>query len=163
MMANTKVVEYLVPLMSKELLYKFPDNSAFDFDYSQSSIWSPLVTRAYCPIDLDLDLITPRKLTYEMGLELNGENSLKKVGSKIKKKFTNNGFHLLRKQQQQKKKKMSSDLSPTPTRIKGTCNPIFVKGWNKVLKAASIQFKKRKMKKDPMVHVKLSKSKYPTI
>jgi hypothetical protein len=35
-------VEYLEPSMSRELLGKFPDPSAFDFDYSQSGIWSPL-------------------------------------------------------------------------------------------------------------------------
>lgn len=39
------VVEYLQSIMSKELLGKFPDNSAFDFDYTQSSIWSPLIQR----------------------------------------------------------------------------------------------------------------------
>lgn len=38
-----KVVEYMLSSMSNELLTKFPDNSAFDFDYTQSSIWSPLV------------------------------------------------------------------------------------------------------------------------
>jgi hypothetical protein len=35
-------VEYLEQYMSRELLGKFPDSSAFDFDYSQSGIWSPL-------------------------------------------------------------------------------------------------------------------------
>ncbi|XP_009412438.2 uncharacterized protein LOC103993923 [Musa acuminata AAA Group] len=38
-------VEYLELTMSRELLGKFPDNSAFDFDYSQSGIWSPLLPR----------------------------------------------------------------------------------------------------------------------
>ncbi|CAL5031169.1 unnamed protein product [Urochloa decumbens] len=35
-------VEYLEQSMSRELLGKFPDSSAFGFDYSQSGIWSPL-------------------------------------------------------------------------------------------------------------------------
>ncbi|XP_052153248.1 uncharacterized protein LOC127771385 [Oryza glaberrima] len=35
-------VEYLEPSMSRGLLGMFPDSSAFDFDYSQSGIWSPL-------------------------------------------------------------------------------------------------------------------------
>uniref|UniRef100_A0A0A9E2W5 Uncharacterized protein n=1 Tax=Arundo donax TaxID=35708 RepID=A0A0A9E2W5_ARUDO len=35
-------VEYLEQSMSRDLLGKFPDPSAFDFDYSQSGIWSPL-------------------------------------------------------------------------------------------------------------------------
>ncbi|KAK8952806.1 hypothetical protein KSP40_PGU001951 [Platanthera guangdongensis] len=38
-------VEHLVPSMSQELLCKFPDDSAFGFDYSQSQIWSPLIPR----------------------------------------------------------------------------------------------------------------------
>ncbi|KAK8919361.1 hypothetical protein KSP39_PZI021510 [Platanthera zijinensis] len=41
-------VEHLVPSMSQELLCKFPDDSAFGFDYSQSQIWSPLLHRV-CP------------------------------------------------------------------------------------------------------------------
>lgn len=45
--AAVVVVEYLETTMSKDLLGKFPDNSAFDFDYSQSSIWSPLLSRNY--------------------------------------------------------------------------------------------------------------------
>ncbi|CAA3010527.1 Hypothetical predicted protein [Olea europaea subsp. europaea] len=29
--------------MSRELLYKFPDNFTFDFDYARRTIWSPLL------------------------------------------------------------------------------------------------------------------------
>uniref|UniRef100_A0ACD5V560 Uncharacterized protein n=1 Tax=Avena sativa TaxID=4498 RepID=A0ACD5V560_AVESA len=35
-------VEYMGNSMSRNLLGKFPDSSAFDFDYSQSGIWSPV-------------------------------------------------------------------------------------------------------------------------
>ncbi|PKA52564.1 hypothetical protein AXF42_Ash001545 [Apostasia shenzhenica] len=41
-------VEYLAPCMAEELLCKFPDISAFGFDYSQSGIWSPLLPRGRC-------------------------------------------------------------------------------------------------------------------
>lgn len=51
------VVEYLQSIMSKELLGKFPDNSAFDFDYTQSSIWSPLIQRCKSQ-DLDIEVIS---------------------------------------------------------------------------------------------------------
>uniref|UniRef100_A0A803QIR1 Uncharacterized protein n=1 Tax=Cannabis sativa TaxID=3483 RepID=A0A803QIR1_CANSA len=131
---NAKVVEYLEPLMSKELLCKFPDNSAFDFDYSQSSIWSPLVPRPYSHADLDSDsdFASPRNLNLEMGFDA--------LKSKTKNK---NSF----------KKKLVSDFSSTPS-CKGTCNPLTRKVWNKVLKAASKHFKKKK--KDSTAHVRLS-------
>ncbi|GMY06122.1 hypothetical protein FCV25MIE_01361 [Fagus crenata] len=45
---STKVVYFLEPSMSKVLLRKFLDNSsAFDIDYTLSSIWSPLVSRLH--------------------------------------------------------------------------------------------------------------------
>ncbi|KAL4606728.1 hypothetical protein ACB092_09G124600 [Castanea dentata] len=85
-MGTTKVVYYLEPLMSKELLCKFPDKiSAFDFDYMQSSIWSPLVPRAYSDLDSDfedLDFMTPtnRKISSGGGaMVLSNKTKLKKV------------------------------------------------------------------------------------
>ncbi|XP_048327999.2 uncharacterized protein LOC107416687 [Ziziphus jujuba] len=165
---TTKVVEYLEPFMSKELLYKFPDNSAFDFDYTQSSIWSPLVPRAYTPMDFDLDLdfLTPKKLNYDMGFELGKRSSLKKLTSHVKKKISTTPLKINLSAWKSKKKhknynskkkkkmmmKMSSDFSPTPP-LKGACNPAARKIWNKVLKAASKHFKK---KKDTATHVRLS-------
>ncbi|XWS75752.1 hypothetical protein CRYUN_Cryun01aG0119000 [Craigia yunnanensis] len=153
--ATSKVVEYLEPLMSRELLCKFPDNSAFDFDYSQSSLWSPLVPRAYSPAHMDFDPITPRKLAFEFGFGLEKSNSsAKKFRPNIKKKIAtaafNTNLYLLRKKNK-KRKKMASDLSPNP--VKGGCAPIITKGWSKMLKAASKHFKRKK--KEPTVHMKL--------
>ncbi|KAK7327261.1 hypothetical protein VNO80_31627 [Phaseolus coccineus] len=147
---TTKVVEYLVPKMSVELLCKFPDNSAYDFDYSQSTIWSPLLPAPCTP--MDLDLITPKKLSYEVGL--GARCSVKKVGSKLRNKFNLN-LHFINKHAKTKSnnKKLPSDFSPTP--FKGSCNPIMNKRWARALKAASKQFKKWKTKRDPIAHVML--------
>ena len=83
-MGITKVVYYMDPLMSKELL---PDkSSAFDFNYSesQSSIWSPLVPRVHSAIDLDFEyfgFMTPKRKS------LGSKSKIKKVTSNIKKKL----------------------------------------------------------------------------
>ncbi|XP_024019198.1 uncharacterized protein LOC21392647 [Morus notabilis] len=152
---SAKVVEYLEPVMSKELLCKFPDNSAFDFDYSQSSIWSPLVPQAYKSMDFesDLDFATLRKLDFEVG---NENRSLNKVTSNIKKRIRTTAFAVnlsALKTKKKKKKKIVSDFSPSPS-FKGACNPVTKKVWNKVLKAASKHFKKKK--KDSTVNRRLS-------
>ncbi|EXB53571.1 hypothetical protein L484_009311 [Morus notabilis] len=122
---SAKVVEYLEPVMSKELLCKFPDNSAFDFDYSQSSIWSPLVPQAYKSMDFesDLDFATLRKLDFEVG---NENRSLNKVTSNIKKRIRTTAFAVnlsALKTKKKKKKKIVSDFSPSPS-FKGACNPV---------------------------------------
>lgn len=127
-----KVVEYLQPLMSRELLCKFPDNSAFDFDYSQSSIWSPLIPRAYSP--MDHDLITARKLSYEFGFgfedldnNFNISNTVMNCG--VKKSIGTTAFNFsfknFWKAKKKKKKKKASEFSPTP--VKGSCAPINTK------------------------------------
>ncbi|OMO91618.1 hypothetical protein COLO4_18222 [Corchorus olitorius] len=157
--ASAKVVEYLEPLMSRELLCKFPDNSALDFDYTQSSLWSPLVPRAYSPADFDFDFdfdsITPKKLGFDrfgFGLELEkSKNSGKKFRPNIRKKIATTALNMnlnLLRNRNKKRKKMASDFSPTP--VKGGCAPIISKGWSKMLKAASKHFKRQK--KDSYVH-----------
>ncbi|OIW05400.1 hypothetical protein TanjilG_28865 [Lupinus angustifolius] len=155
LLKTTKVVEYLEPFMSLELLCKFPDNSLYDFDYSQSTIWSPLVPRHYHP--MNFDIISPRKLSYEMGLELFGErSSVKKMGTKVRKKFNVNLDFSEKQRKKKKKMMMISDLSPTNPGVKVSCNPMFKKGWAKALKAASKQFKRWKGKRD--AHGMLPKS-----
>lgn len=117
---NAKVVEYLEPMMSRELLCKFPDNSAFDFDYSQSSIWSPLIPRVYSPVDLDS--ITPIKLSDDFGF---GVVELGKKSAKKKRKtvtFSSFGVNLCSLLKKKKKKTRASEFSPTP--VKDSCLPI---------------------------------------
>ncbi|XP_065631848.1 uncharacterized protein LOC136068514 [Quercus suber] len=143
-MGTTKVVYCLEPLMSKEVLCKFPDkSSAFNFDYTQSSIWSPLVPRAYSAMDLDsdfedLDFMTPtnRKISFGGGaMLLSNKTKLKKVTYNIKKKLNINlNLNVLKMKHMHKNK---------------------TKAWTKALKAAPRHFKKKK-KKDPTAHVKLS-------
>ncbi|GAU31192.1 hypothetical protein TSUD_210490 [Trifolium subterraneum] len=164
LLQTTKVVEYLEPFMSFDLLCKFPDNSAYDFDYSQSTIWSPLVPRPYTT-PMDLDLITPKKLSYDLGL--GARRSVNKVGSKLRKNLTCNPFNLkldfIKQHNKNKKKMIASDFSPTTPWIKGSCNPIINnKRWGKALKAASKQFKrwKKVKKRDPNAHVMLPKNSF---
>lgn len=93
---TTKVVEYLQPIMCRELLCKFPDNSAFGFDYAQSSIWSPLLPRKYAsPSDLDSDSCVCRKL--ELGEFQEGKKKMKMKMKELMKK---------------KKKLVKLDMSP---------------------------------------------------
>uniref|UniRef100_A0A7N0T330 Uncharacterized protein n=1 Tax=Kalanchoe fedtschenkoi TaxID=63787 RepID=A0A7N0T330_KALFE len=166
-----KVVEYLEPTMAKELLCKFPDGSwAFDFDYTQSSIWSPVAPRAFKSIPLselervlefNLDpeeeekkkVATPASVsrrkrhqcTYGMGLV--NKSALKRVSRNIKSSVLSMSFV---------RKKMVCASAPSPAPIKRRPSTLkSSKGWDVVLKAASKHFKKRK-KKDEIVHVKLS-------
>ncbi|XP_043689825.1 uncharacterized protein LOC122640663 [Telopea speciosissima] len=126
-------VEYLGPTMTEALLRKFPDNSAFDFDYTQSGIWSPLVPRGQCLVS-GSSVEIRRKLSD--GFEKIAHEKIKKVSSKIKKKVTT------------AMKKGCSDFSATP--FKGSTPR---KGWAKVLRAASKRFKKQK---DSSTEIKLS-------
>ncbi|CAA7017304.1 unnamed protein product [Microthlaspi erraticum] len=136
---TTKVVEYLQPVMCRELLCKFPDNSAFGFDYSQSSIWSPLLPRNYAsPSDLDSDSCVCRKL--ELGEFQQGKKKMK-----MKKLMT------------KKKTLVKLDISPTENEDspKFGCFALPTKRWDGVLKAASRHFKKSRKKKDSVADVKL--------
>ena len=106
--ALVMVVEYLESSMCRDLLSKFPDNSAFDFDYSQSSIWSPLIHRKFpstTPISNDrrnvLSCGLSRKLVYN---DDEGLTKIKKVTANIKRKFTDAVSDNLLKYQKMRKR-----------------------------------------------------------
>ncbi|KAL5714470.1 hypothetical protein ACHQM5_016431 [Ranunculus cassubicifolius] len=122
-------IEYLQPSMSQQLLSKFPDESAYDFDYTQSGIWSPLLPRGHSRMqDVSASEVT-RKLLAETP-EFPQEK-MKKLSSRIKKKMS---------AAMRRKKKKGLDFSVSPN-----TNSAPKKGWAKVLKAASKSFKKHKV------------------
>ncbi|KAF7833562.1 uncharacterized protein G2W53_015895 [Senna tora] len=133
----TKVIEYLEPSMSLHLLCKFPDNSAYDFDYSQSTIWSPLVPRHFRPVDLEY---SHSIATIPPPANLFGDDENEKSSAKMKvatstTAFSNLNVNLFKgvkmKMKKKKTKKMAvSDLSPTPPRIQSGCNPLITKEGN---------------------------------
>ncbi|OVA12743.1 hypothetical protein BVC80_8541g3 [Macleaya cordata] len=147
-------VEYLEPTMSRELLCKFPDHSAFDFDYSQSGIWSPLLPRgggATTATGRSLTLSDSSSMEIRRKLldgfdqdTLSSDNNEENLNSNVTTKIKNKIALKMMKKKKKKKKEMknkSLDLSITPIK-QGSSTP--QKGWVKVLRAASKQFKKQK-------------------
>ncbi|KAJ8641972.1 hypothetical protein MRB53_018666 [Persea americana] len=121
-------VEYLEPSMSRDLLIKFPDNSAFDFDYEQSGIWSPLVPRTSLSLSA---LSAGKRKKFPYGSEKILKDNLGKLNKKFQKAVRS-------KKKMGKKKSFVFPATP----VQGASAP--VKGWSKVLKAASKHFKKHK-------------------
>ncbi|KAL8511303.1 hypothetical protein ACS0TY_017925 [Phlomoides rotata] len=142
------VVEYLEPPMSTDLLCKFPDNSAFDFDYSQSSIWSPLLPPPPPPPPdfgrnrLDIS----RKLSYGGNDEVGLLENTKKIAARIKRKFTDTVLNNVNRCSKMKRRKRRSfGFSPiNSSRRLSSSSPV----WAKVMKAAANKFKKRKNTKN---------------
>lgn len=164
--SRAKTIEYLEPVMSKELLQKFPESSAFGFDYSQSSIWSPLVPFPHDAYAVDMDSVTPRKLycEFDQTLGVHFEDGTvkrsreKKRTPNLKKKLNDVGINLkilkgIKKKKTPMMARKGYGFSPVPAKAV-SCAPVIAKKWNKLLKAASKSFKKTR--KDPTVHVKLS-------
>ncbi|KAK1282001.1 hypothetical protein QJS10_CPB22g00320 [Acorus calamus] len=116
-------VEYLQPMMSRDLLAKFPDDSAFDFDYSQSAIWSPLIPRRGGGLIAsgfhDIDV----RAEAAIGPIKNSRERLIKGNSKMKKNGKRNLVT----------KRLDFSSVSTPS-----------KGWGKFLRAAKMHFKKQK-------------------
>ncbi|KAI8013036.1 hypothetical protein LOK49_LG05G02020 [Camellia lanceoleosa] len=167
------VVEYLESSMSEHLLCKFPDNSAFDFDYSQSSIWSPLVHRHFPPppsfvsaalsTTSQSDIPTLRKLSHEDEKKEDKEDkelllgtNLKQVTTNLRNKITttlfdnfqnvSNRYTKMMKQRKTKKNKQKGhnfDFS-SPSLSTAKKGASPRKEWAKILKVASKRFKKKK-------------------
>ncbi|XP_052180751.1 uncharacterized protein LOC127793956 [Diospyros lotus] len=163
-MAMAVAVEYLGDSISSELLCKFPDNSAFDFDYSQSSIWSPLLPHP--PPSSSDHLLTARVLSFDEAEEDDRRRMLvaavKQVSANIKNKiaaalFGNSRTMKLRNKHGKKKMKKAAASGFSPSPVSGKENaPTPSKGWSKILRVASKRFKKANRKKGPTSHLWLS-------
>ncbi|KAL8045467.1 hypothetical protein ABFX02_08G116500 [Erythranthe guttata] len=142
------VVEYLESSMSRDLLCKFPDNSAFDFDYGQSSIWSPLLP----PPSADFTgrgLELSRNLSFDETDEVGLLENTRKMAVRMKKKLTDavlDNISLCRtmKRKKTKKKRKSFGFSPVTSSRRLSSSSPTPKAWAKVMKAAANHFKKRK-------------------
>ncbi|KAI3921391.1 hypothetical protein MKW98_013325 [Papaver atlanticum] len=154
-------VEYLQSSMATNLLCKFPDNSAFDFDYTQSGIWSPLLRRGGGPLALKTSISADdirKKLLDDDEKEnlLNGEenmiNSCSNVTAKMKNKIGVKMMKMMKKKMKNNNKCSSSSLDLSMAKKGFTPQ----KGWEKVLRAASKQFKKQKCLPSSL-HMKLPK------
>ncbi|KAJ9559533.1 hypothetical protein OSB04_004693 [Centaurea solstitialis] len=168
-----KVVEYMLSSMSDELLCKFPDNSAFDFDYTQSSIWSPLVPHPSNPSSPALPDLQKTLSFDDDGGEIFGGGEASGSAAVMVKKLTDNLKHKIadscvfscfqihgkigkkkvivkRRRSRLGFEKLGAVSSDSGGAIadRGCSSPNRREGWKKVLKAASKQFKKTMKKKE---------------
>ncbi|KAL7142332.1 hypothetical protein ABFS83_08G116800 [Erythranthe nasuta] len=143
------VVEYLESSMSRDLLCKFPDNSAFDFDYAQSSIWSPLLP----PPAADFSgrgLEVSKNLLFDEKDEVGLLENTRKMAVRVKKKLTDAVLdnislcRTMKRKKTKKKKRNSFGFSPVPSSHRLSSSSPTPKAWAKVMKAAANHFKKRK-------------------
>lgn len=113
------VVEYLESSMSNDLLYKFPDNSAFDFNYAQSSIWSPLL-----PPPSSAARGGGRKLSFGGSGEVGLLENTKKIAGKIKRKFTDAVLNnVSRCTKMKRRRRKSFGFSPVRRRSASSTSP----------------------------------------
>ncbi|VFQ70413.1 unnamed protein product [Cuscuta campestris] len=140
-------VEYLETARSRDLLSKFPDNSAFDFDYSQSAIWSPLVPRHLIPVSGGRNLGSGprRELAYEEAA-VNFREATANFRRKLLDSVICNVDYRRAMRKRKKMMKKDFDFSPIGSSSKLAAASTPRKGWAKVLKAAAKHFKKSKNK-----------------
>ncbi|KAK6142417.1 hypothetical protein DH2020_022765 [Rehmannia glutinosa] len=153
------VVEYLESTMSKDLLCKFPDNSAFDFDYSQSSIWSPLLPRPPPNSAAAAGLELSRRLSYGEADGVGLLENTKKMAARIKRKFTDTVLENIgRCGKMKRRRRKSFSFSPAGSGRRLSSSSPSPKTWAKVMKVAAKHFKKRKNKNkdNHNVHLQIS-------
>ncbi|KAL9241694.1 hypothetical protein vseg_015774 [Gypsophila vaccaria] len=151
---NLIVIRYVNATMSNSILHKFPDHSAFGFDYSQSAIWSPLVLPRFKSATLPcLRAKSPdgdfkRRILFDEDGGGDGRGGCggfagigKMVcgfGSRVNDELKTKTMIKMKKFDECNKSKVSDFTNSSPTSSK--------KGWKKALKMTSKQFKK---KRDP--------------
>ncbi|XP_062185658.1 uncharacterized protein LOC133889196 [Phragmites australis] len=137
-------VEYLEQSMSRDLLGKFPDPSAFDFDYSQSGIWSPLskLPRA-SPMpasSADFLIANPKRKARAGGCWLKDSAGAGGRSRRRRRRLRRDGS-FLDLHETGRTKLDFSPRAPSPSPAK--------EGWRRVMKAAIRKFKARQRRSRP--------------
>lgn len=118
LIATAKVVEYLEPVTSRDLLCKFPDSTAFGFDYSQSSIWSPLIPRAHIAVDQPADAVTPKRLS-----DGSGAGKLRSARKKIAASAFRTSLRVMQRSRR-KMMKMKRNVTQKPRALDFSSTPV---------------------------------------
>ncbi|ERN14956.1 hypothetical protein AMTRI_Chr02g213700 [Amborella trichopoda] len=130
---RTITIHYLDQATSMKLLSKFPDASAYDFDYQQSGIWSPLPPHPFSGGPFSENPLLPP----DISLLLSEKPNLGKTKRLLAPEGSaQNLMEKFRKVKKEKRKKKASLSSPAPV------NRV-TKGWSRALRAASKCFKKQ--------------------
>ncbi|TVU15323.1 hypothetical protein EJB05_38839, partial [Eragrostis curvula] len=149
-------VEYLEPSMSRGLLGKFPDSSAFDFDYSQSGIWSPLNKHPRAAPGYADDAAAASSTDF---LVANPKRKARASGCRIKESFGCGGGGKSRWRRRRLRRDGSfldlHDAGRTKLDFAPPSPSPAKEGWRRVLKAAITKFKarQRRSRKAPLLQM----------
>ncbi|XP_047074683.1 uncharacterized protein LOC124684412 [Lolium rigidum] len=150
-------VEYMGQSMSRNLLGKFADSSAFDFDYAQSGIWSPVnkipsASPASGAGSRDF-LIAKWKRRARAGSRLKAKDAAAGAGGSSRSRWRRRRLRrdgsFLDLHETGMPKLDFSPTMPSPSPAK--------QGWRKVLRAAIRKFKARhrRSRPAPLLHMML--------
>ncbi|KAF7009898.1 hypothetical protein CFC21_024384 [Triticum aestivum] len=137
-------VEYLEQSMSRGLLGKFPDSSAYDFDYCQSGIWSPVnKIPSESPASGSRDFLIAKL------------KRRARAGSRLKDAAGGGGSRSRWRRRRLRRDGSFLDLHETASRAKLDLSPPLPspaptkEGWRRVLTAAIRKFKARHRRSRP--------------